>query len=120
MNEKLETSSGLDEAALASRLRIAELASTDESGAINHSWLAAAARIASPKATEEEKLQLALDHQLLTDQTNCLIVAERAEKAEDLPELAKVAHILPAGWGGTQWSCGDRAIVSTVSSRWAC
>lgn len=63
--------------------------------------MAAAARIASPKATEEEKLQLALDHQLLTDQTNCLIVAERAEKAEDLPELAKVAHMLPAGWGGT-------------------
>jgi len=40
MNGQLEMSSGLDEAALASRLRIAELASTDESGAINHSWLA--------------------------------------------------------------------------------
>lgn len=40
MNEPMETSSGLYEAALASRLRIAELASTDERGSINHSWLA--------------------------------------------------------------------------------
>jgi hypothetical protein len=63
--------------------------------------MAAAARIASPKATQEEKLQLALDNQLLTDQTNYLIVAERTEKVEELPELAKVAHMLPAGWGGT-------------------
>ena len=63
--------------------------------------MAAAARIASPKATQEEKLQLALDNQLLTDQTNYLIVAERTEKVEELPKLAKVAHMLPAGWGGT-------------------
>ena len=39
MNEQLETSLGLDESALATRLRIAELASTDQYGAINHSWL---------------------------------------------------------------------------------
>jgi Ca-activated chloride channel family protein len=63
--------------------------------------MAAAARIASPKATQEEKLQLALESQLLTDQTNYLIVAERSEKVEDLPMLAKVPHMLPAGWGGT-------------------
>ena len=62
--------------------------------------LAAAARIASPKATKEDKLKLALDFQLLTDQTNYLIVDVRADKAEDLPELAKVPHMLPTGWGG--------------------
>ena len=39
MNEQLEKSSGLDETALATRLRIAELASTDEYGAVIHSWL---------------------------------------------------------------------------------
>ena len=39
MNEQLEKSSGLDESALATRLRIAELASTDQYGTINHSWL---------------------------------------------------------------------------------
>jgi Ca-activated chloride channel family protein len=63
--------------------------------------MAAAARIASPKTAEQDKLQLALDYQLLTGQTNLLIVAERADKAENLPELAKVAHMLAAGWGGT-------------------
>jgi Ca-activated chloride channel homolog len=61
--------------------------------------MAAAARIASPKMPDQEKLQLALDHQLLTEQTNLLIVADRADKAQNLPELAKVAHMLPAGWG---------------------
>lgn len=77
--------------------------------------MAAAARIASPKATEEEKLQLALDNQLLTDQTNYLIVAERAEKVEELPELAKVDHMLPAGWGGTgsvRVACNTVGVVS--------
>ena len=39
MNEKPEMSSGLDEVALAARLKIAELASTDEYGVVNHSWL---------------------------------------------------------------------------------
>jgi hypothetical protein len=39
MNEKPDMSSGLDEAALAARLKIAELASTDEFGTVNHSWL---------------------------------------------------------------------------------
>jgi hypothetical protein len=39
MNEKPEMSSGLDETALAARLKIAELDSTDEYGVVNHSWL---------------------------------------------------------------------------------
>lgn len=62
--------------------------------------LAAAARIAaatSPKGV----LKLALEYRLLTPQTNYLVVADRADKADDLPELAKVPHMLPAGWGGT-------------------
>lgn len=77
--------------------------------------MAAAARIASPKAIQEEKLQLALESQLLTDQTNYLIVAERAEKVEELPELAKVSHMLPAGWGGT-----GLTILNTTSSLSLC
>ena len=62
--------------------------------------MAAAARIASPGAGENDKLKLALDYQLLTGQTNLLVVAERADKAENLPELARVPHMLAAGWGG--------------------
>jgi Ca-activated chloride channel family protein len=50
--------------------------------------------------SSEEKLALALKYQLLTPQTNYLVIAERAEKTEDLPGLVKVEHMLAAGWGG--------------------
>lgn len=46
--------------------------------------------------------QLALTYQLLTDQTNFLLVHERgtAEKATDMPALYKISQMLAAGWGG--------------------
>ena len=46
---------------------------------------------------------LAVAYQLVTDKTNFLLVHERAdgEKAMDMPELQKVAQMVPAGWGGT-------------------
>jgi len=61
---------------------------------------AAARRIET--ATADEQLQLALDYGLLTARTNLLVVHERVagEKAKDLPELAKVAHMQAAGWHG--------------------
>jgi Ca-activated chloride channel family protein len=46
------------------------------------------------------KLELALEYQLLTPLTNFLVVAERAEKAETLPQLQQVPQMAPAGWGG--------------------
>lgn len=58
-------------------------------------------------ATEEERASaqavgLAVDYQLVTDRTNFLLLHVRAEseKAQDMPDLHKVAHMLPAGWGG--------------------
>jgi Ca-activated chloride channel family protein len=50
----------------------------------------------------EERLQLALRYQLITEQTNCVLVHERAdgEKATQLPQLKKVEQMLAAGWGG--------------------
>jgi Ca-activated chloride channel family protein len=62
--------------------------------------MAAALRIES--AGKEEALSLALRHQLLTAQTNCVIVNERAEgeKATALPQLQKIAQMHAAGWGG--------------------
>ena len=62
--------------------------------------VAAARRIES--ATEAEQLKLALDYGLLTARTNLLVVHERAagEKAQDLPELARVAQMHAAGWHG--------------------
>lgn len=54
--------------------------------------------------TEQEKqtLELALKYQLVTDQTNLILVhvREQDKKAEGLPELDKVNHMLAAGWGG--------------------
>ena len=45
---------------------------------------------------------MAVAYQLVTDQTNFLLIHERAEKdkATDMPDLHKVQHMLPAGWGG--------------------
>ncbi len=52
-------------------------------------------------ATDAESLHLALDYQLLSRWTNFLVIAERADWAEDLPELHQVPQMLVADWGGT-------------------
>lgn len=53
-------------------------------------------------ATTLDAAALAVAYQLVTDQTNFLLVHERAEgeKAIDMPELQKVQQMVPAGWGG--------------------
>jgi Ca-activated chloride channel family protein len=50
---------------------------------------------------------LALAYQLVTDQTNFLLIHERAEqdKPKDMPELHKVSQMLAAGWGGVGSVC---------------
>lgn len=62
--------------------------------------LAAAQRIRT--APEGDQIALALSYQLITKNTNCLLVHVRAEdqKATDLPELMNVAQMQAAGWGG--------------------
>ena len=54
------------------------------------------------EAPRKLALTLALHYQLVTDQTNLLLVHIRDEgqKAEGLPTLDKVAHMQAAGWGG--------------------
>ena len=52
-------------------------------------------------ATDAESLRLALDYQLLSRWTNFLVIAERADKAEDLPVIHHVPQMLAAEWGGT-------------------
>ena len=49
-----------------------------------------------------QSLKLALQYQLVTDQTNLILVHVREEhnKAEGLPALDKIAHMQAAGWGG--------------------
>ena len=49
-----------------------------------------------------EATQLAVAYQLVTDTTNFILIHERSddEKPANMPELHKVAQMLPAGWGG--------------------
>lgn len=61
--------------------------------------IAAAHRI--KYAMPEEALALSLKYQLLWVLTSYLVVAERDEKAGDLPELHQVPQMLAAGWGGS-------------------
>ncbi len=63
--------------------------------------MAAATRLHG--ASEPDALALALRYQLVTSQTNCIVVHVRAEadKALDLAQLHVVPSMLAAGWGGS-------------------
>ena len=52
--------------------------------------------------TEAKQLSLALEYQLITEQTNCILIHVRdaEDKATDMPELQKIAQMQAAGWGG--------------------
>lgn len=62
--------------------------------------IAAASRLAH--ANEAEALDLALRYQLMSKQTNCILVHERAQvdKAAEAARLHRVPSMLAAGWGG--------------------
>lgn len=71
----------------------------DES--LDLSRIAAALRLNDlTKAKERERL--AVEYQLVTSDTNLILVHERAEieKADDMPELHQVKPMLAAGWSG--------------------
>jgi Ca-activated chloride channel family protein len=79
--------------------------------------LAASARFhAAGDDATGEALQLALAYQLLTDQTNFLLVHERSdsEKATDMPALQKVIQMVPAGWGGTGSVLHNRGVAPVM------
>lgn len=54
------------------------------------------------KAKITQRLELALHYQLVSDQTNLILVHVREEhnKAEGLPTLDNIVHMQAAGWGG--------------------
>ena len=62
--------------------------------------LAATSRMAN--ATNISKLGLAILYQLVSDQTNYILVHERTQevKATEFPELQKIQQMQTAGWGG--------------------
>ncbi len=65
------------------------------------SRIAAALRLHDISRAKEREA-LALEYQLVSSETNLILVHERveAEKAQDLPELHQVRPMLAAGWGG--------------------
>lgn len=65
--------------------------------------MAAADRLRRLRDKDGEKgRQLAVDYQLLSRWTSCVLVDERADgdKADTLPESVKVPHMVAHGWGG--------------------
>lgn len=75
--------------------------------------LAAARRIAA--LDQPQAQQLAIDYQLLTKHTNCILVHERAEidKATEVSELHVVSSMLAAGWGA---SSTVKPVYGTISN----
>ncbi len=78
------------------------------------SRLASAARIHLSE-NKDEVVTLACDYQLMSLHTNYLLVDVREEKAEDLPELRKVPHMLPEST--TDWMCGSAPAVASAPMR---
>ena len=86
-----------DGAVVKQAVRLA-VVTADESLASTAPRLAAARRL---KTLEEaEARQLALRYQLMSPYTAYFVLAERDEKAPDLPELRATPQMLAAGWGG--------------------
>lgn len=65
------------------------------------SRIAAAMRLHDIKLAKEREL-VAVEYQLVTSETNLILVHERAvgEKADELPDLQQVRPMLAAGWAG--------------------
>lgn len=85
----------------------AQIGSTVDAGH-SLSRVAASVRMTSKNigtlvGTKSVATKIAVDYQLVTDRTNFLLVHQRAdhEKATDMPDLHKLAQMVPAGWGGT-------------------
>ena len=70
-------------------------------GAIQLASLSRARSDVTNANTSAEALALALHYQLVTDQTNLILVHVRqdGQKAVGLPELEQIAHMQAAGWG---------------------
>ena len=81
--------------------------------------IAASHRMAS--AEDQKSLVLALDYQLMSKQTNCILVHRRADadKTTEQAELHRVSSMLAAGWGATstvmESASMDYAALSTPS-----
>ncbi len=92
MNEQLETSSGLDEEALITRLRIAELASTDEYGTVNHSWLVLHIWLAQCDMVRSDYLRRNGKDTKTVNSSDSLLCEYRRLFAQVLPAVLPLVH----------------------------
>jgi Ca-activated chloride channel family protein len=85
------------------------------------SRIAAALRL-NDIAKAKERERLAVEYQLVTSETNLILVHERAEneKADDMPELHQVKPMLAAGWSGNGVAAYRRAAPSLQVMRSGC
>ncbi len=88
-------------AGMASPPALATTAVTVASEGTDLARLGASRRLAG--VDEKLALQLALDHQLITARTHCVLVHRRAEEDKPLQpaEVRKLPQMMAAGWGGT-------------------
>jgi Ca-activated chloride channel family protein len=84
---------------------------------IELSRIAAALRLRDMTSAKDREA-LAMQYQLVSSETNLILVHERAEaeKAEDLPELHQVRPMLAAGWGGHGTVTAQHSSVLYMSS----
>ena len=90
-------------------------------GSLDLSRIAAALRLNDlTKAKDRERL--AVEYQLVTSETNLILVHERTEneKADDMPELHQVKPMLAAGWSGNGVAAYRRAAPSLQVMRSGC
>jgi Ca-activated chloride channel homolog len=78
------------------------------------------ARQADSLTSAEDKLALALRYQLVTRQTSLFLVHQRAEgeKAEGLPALEQIRHMMAAGHGGFGSVADSRLMMSAAPAVW--
>lgn len=78
------------------------------------------ARQADTLTSDEDKLALALRYQLVTRQTSLFLVHQRAEgeKAEGLPALEQIRHMMAAGHGGFGSVADSRLMMSHGPAVW--
>ncbi len=80
---------------------VRETLAVEWDSAIELSRISAAFRLHDLSRAKERE-SLAMEYQLVSSETNLILIHERAEaeKAEELPELVQVKPMLAAGWAG--------------------
>ena len=93
---------GCDDEGAEHEIGVAAVTATPDDGALARMAIHARLHEEGAPLGTAQRTQFACDYGLMTAHTNFLLTLERAagDKAQAMPELQRVAHMLPAGWGG--------------------